>query len=263
MYRKELTKVWAFTMKNWLNSRRNVFTIFEIIFWPTVGVVSVGLMTRFLELSAEMTAYVLIGTMALSIIQVTQLDVAYALLFEMWGKSVKHQFLAPVAPWHVVLGSWLMGVVRGMAVFVLLVSLTWWGFDFDFFQPGFASLAAFLLGLFLTAALVGLLVMILLLTFGLRAEVSAWSSVSLILLLAGIYYPVSMLPPPLPALAAWIPLSYFLDGFRAGYGFEPTFRAPFLKGFTISFLYLALAYWGLTAAVGLARRTGTLLRLSE
>ena len=250
-------------MKNWLNSRRNVFTIFEIIFWPTVGVVSVGLMTRFLGLSREMTAYVLIGTVALSIIQVAQLDVAYALLFEIWGKSVKHQFLAPIAPWHMVLGSWLMGVFRGMVVFVLLVGLSAWGFGFDFFKPGPALLAAFLLGLFLTAALVGIVVMILLLLFGLRAEVSAWSSVSLILLLAGIYYPVSLLPSPLPALAAWIPLTYFLDGFRAGYGFEPLFSSPFVKGFLVLFLYLGLAYAGLMGAVGRARRTGTILRLSE
>ena len=263
MIRKELTKVWAFTLKNWLNSRRNVFTIFEVIFWPTVGVASVGFMTRFLDLSREMAAYVLIGTMALSIIQVAQLDVAYALLFEMWGKSVKHQFLAPIAPWHVVVGSWLMGVFRGMAVFVLLIGLSRWGFGFDFFQPGLGPLVAFLLGLFLTAALVGLVVVILLLCFGLRAEVSAWSTVSLMLLLAGIYYPVSLLPAPLSALAAGIPLTYFLDGFRAGYGFPPLFHAPFLQGFLVSLLYLGVAYWGLTAAVTRARRTGTLLRLSE
>ena len=260
---KNLTKVWAFALKNWLNSRRNVFTVFEVVFWPTVGVVSVGLMTRFLGLSGEMAAFVLIGTLALSIIQVTQLDVAYALLFEMWGKSVKHQFLAPVSLWHVIVGSWLMGVLRGLAVFALLAGLSRWGFAFDFFAAGLAPLAAFLLGLFLTAALVGVVVMTFLLLFGLRAEVSAWSSVSLLLLLSGIYYPVSLLPPPLPAIAAWIPLTYFLDAFRAGYGFEPLFPSPLLRGFIASAAYLLLGYWGLTAAVGRARRVGTLLRLSE
>jgi ABC-2 type transport system permease protein len=83
------------------------------------------------------------------------------------------------------------------------------------------------------------------------------------LLLAGIYYPVSLLPAPLRALAAGIPLTYFLDGFRTGYGFTPLFRAPFVQGFVVSLVYLGLAYWGLTLAVERARRTGTILRLSE
>ena len=260
---REWTKVSAFIRKNWLMARRNIFTVFEVVFWPTVGIFSVGLLTRFVGLGPETTAFILIGTLALSIIQVCQLDVAYAILFEMWAKGIKHQFLAPVGLWHLALGSWLMGILRGLAVFALAAGLAWWGFGFDFFRPGPAALAAFLLGLFLNAVVIGLGVSTLLLLFGLRAEVSAWSAVSLILLLAGIYYPVSLLPAPVAAVAAGIPLTYFLDAFRAHYGFAPVFEAALVKGFATSLVYLALTYGALGAALTHARRRGTLLRLSE
>ncbi|MEK7879454.1 MAG: ABC transporter permease [candidate division NC10 bacterium] len=263
MWRSETIKLLAFTQKSWINSRRHIFTVFEILFWPIVSVISVGLLTRFIALSAEMTAFVLVGTMALSIMQVCQLDVAYALLFEMWAKSTKHQFLAPVSPWHMVLGSWFMGVARGSVVFVLLAGLTLWAFDFNFFAPGVVPVAAFLLGLYLTAMLVGVLVSILLLLFGLRAEVSAWSTVSVVLLVCGIYYPVAVLPAPLAHLAAWIPLTYFLDAFRVHFGFAPEFRLSLAKGFLLSALYLVLAYWALSLAITRSRRTGVLLKLSE
>jgi ABC-2 type transport system permease protein len=261
--RAHVIRVLAFTKKNWINTRRNVFTLFEIVFWPTVGVLSVGLLTRFLDLTRETAAFVLIGTLALSLVQVCQLDVAYALLFDMWGKSAKHQFMAPVSPWHMVLGSWLMGVVRGLVVFGLLVLVSRWAFDFDFLAPGFGAVAVFLLGMFLTAGAVGILVCMLLLLYGLRAEVSAWSGVSLVLLLCGIYYPVSMLPEPFMTLAGWIPLTHFLEAFRAHYGFTPVFDAPLTKGLSSVVAYLLLSYWGFTASIRRARRNGLLLRLSE
>jgi ABC-2 type transport system permease protein len=103
----------------------------------------------------------------------------------------------------------------------------------------------------------------LLLLFGLRAEVSAWSGVSLVLLVCGIYYPVSLLPGTLRVLAAAVPLTYFLEAFRAHYGFEPVFTAPWSRGFLLAALYLVGGYAGLAWAVGRARRTGMLLKLSD
>src|SRR2546426_8024405 len=136
---------------------RNVFFFFELLFWPIVGVVSIGLMTRFLELRSEATAFVLLGTIALSVVQVCQLEVAYAVLFDVWSKSVKHQFLAPIGVRHLTLGSWIVGMARGGALFLLLAALGWWAFDFRVLAPGWLPVAAFVLGCFLNAGSVGVL----------------------------------------------------------------------------------------------------------
>lgn len=242
---------------------RNVFFLFELIFWPLIGVISIGLMARFLNLSAANSAFVLIGTMALSTVHVCQLDVAYGVLFDIWSKSVKHQFLAPIHVRHLALGSWLVGVARGLIVFCLLAVVGWSAFGFDFLVPGAITLALFLFGCFLTAATVGLFVGALVVLFGTRAEVSAWSAVNLVLVLCGLYYPISILPSPVAAVAATLPLTYFLDAFRAHYGFVPHFEWPWLTGFILSAAYLALAHWSLAAAIARSRKTGLLLKLSE
>jgi len=87
--------------------------------------------------------------------------------------------------------------------------------------------------------------------------------VNLVLVLAGIYYPVSVLPEPVAALAAAIPLTYFLDAYRAHYGFESEFRFPIATGLVLSVFYAALAHWAFLAAIQRARRTGLLLKMSE
>lgn len=261
--RVELTKVSAFFLKNWRMTRRNALTVFEVVFWPVVGLLSVGLMTTFLGLGPDATVFVLVGTLAFSIVHVCQLDVAYAVLFDMWAKSVKHQFLAPVRPWHMVLGAWLMGLLRGVVVFALMSAVSHWAFGVSFLAPGWVAAGAFVLGLLLSAAGVGLTVATLLLLFGVHAEVTAWSGVSLILLLCGIYYPVSLLPAPLAAVAGGIPLTYFLEAFRAHFGFAPVFGEPLLRGYLLALAYLGLGYGAFAWAVTRARRTGMLLKLSD
>jgi ABC-2 type transport system permease protein len=243
----ELVKTSGFFLKSWRITRRNPLTIFEVVFWPVVSVLSVGLMTAFLGVTPETTVFVLIGTLAFSVLQVCQLDVAYVVLFDMWSKSVRHQFLAPVRPWHMALGAWLMGTLRGVS----------------FLGAGWGPAAAFVAGLLLASAGIGLIVATLLLLFGVHAEVTAWSGVSLVLLLCGIYYPVSMLPAPLSTLATVIPLTYFLEAFRADYGFPSFSRSPWLTGYAVAIAYLVGGYVMFSWAIARARRTGMLLRLSD
>jgi ABC-2 type transport system permease protein len=261
--RVEWTRMWAFAYRNIIMARRNVFFVFELTFWPGVAMLSHGLLTRFLVLTPEMTAFILTGTVALSAVQICQLDVAYAVLFDIWSKSMKHQFLTPVRIWHLAVGSWIVGVVRGVLVWALMAAIGTWAFGFHFLGAGPLHLAVFLLGCFLSALAIGLAVCTLVLLFGTRAETSAWASVNFFVMLAGIYYPISVLPGGIRAISWAIPLTHVIEGFRAGYGFAPSTPYPGALGVALALGYVLLAYWGLASAVTRARRTGLLLKLSE
>ncbi len=262
-WRGELVAVWAFALRSLLMASRNVFFLFELLFWPVVGVLSIGLMTRFLRLDAADASFILIGTMALSTVQVCQLDVSYAVLFDVWSKSMKHQFLAPIGVRHITIGSWLVGIARGTLVFALLAALARWSFGFDVLRAGLLPLVTFLAGCFLTAWIVGVLVCALIMLFGTRAETSAWATVNLVLVLAGIYYPLSVLPGAVADAGATIPLTYFLDAYRSHYGFPSEFAAPAAKGFVLAGVYVIISHWALAAAIRRTRRSGLLLKMSE
>jgi len=258
-----MIQIWAFVFKNWIMTRRNVFSLFEILFWPVVGFFSIGLLTIFLGLDVNKSGFILIGIISMSVIQVCQIDVAEALLYDLWAKSMKHTFIAPIHPFQLVLGSWLIGVIRSFIVFLLLSLFSFYAFGFDFLRPGLLPLGLFLLGLFLTAASVGITVCILVLLFGYKAEVAAWSLSSLMALVCGIYYPVSILPFPLPEIARAIPLTYFLEYFRSFYGFNGGFQNVSGWGFGLIGLYLIVEAILFKAVLHRARKTGVFLKLSE
>jgi sugar fermentation stimulation protein len=129
-----ILRILAFAYRDWLFAKRNIFAIVEMLFWPIVGMLSIGLMGDFLQLDRSMRAFILTGSIALGTLQVTQLDVAYALLHDIWSKSVKHTFLTPTGVVEYLLGPWLVGIFRGTIVFFLLAGFSRW--FFDFYLPG-------------------------------------------------------------------------------------------------------------------------------
>jgi ABC-2 type transport system permease protein len=262
-WQNDLTKIGAFAFKNWIMTRRNVFTLFEILFWPVVGFLSVGLLAEFTQLQPEMRAFILVGVISMGTVQVCQLDVCYALLYDVWSKAVKHGFIAPVGIRHLLLGSLIMGVMRGTVVFLILMVASLFLFNFNFMVPGIAPFSLFALGLFLNGAMVGMLVSILVLLFGNRAEVAAWSLVSLMLLVCGIYYPVSILPRWVQIGSELIPLTHFLEYFRQFYGFAPTSSHVLARGYLTVLAYLCLEIFLMKVALRRAKRKGILLKLSE
>ena len=121
----------------------------------------------------------------------------------------------------------------------------------------------FLAGMFLSAAIIGAAVLALVLRFGQRAEVAAWAFSYLMLLLCGLYYPISVFPAAIRVVAQFIPLTYFLDYFRHFYGFPLVSRHPLLYGFSESVIYLLISYGIVYLTLKSAYKRGTLLRLSE
>jgi ABC-2 type transport system permease protein len=66
----ELNKYLASAYKNWIISKRNIFTIFELFFWPMISLLSIGLLTRFLKVDESMVSFLLVGSLALTVLQV-------------------------------------------------------------------------------------------------------------------------------------------------------------------------------------------------
>jgi len=256
-----INRAMAFTIRSGLFAVRNLFVMTDVFFWPIVSLVSIGLMAKFVHLGAQTLGFVMTGALAAGILQITQLDVGYAVLYELWSKSLKHTLLTPVGVSEAVAGTWVAGVVRGGIAFVLLSCAAAWGFGFHL--PGFFITTVFLFGLFACAFILGILVNILILSFGQKVEITAWMFAHLFMILCGIYYPVDILPKTFQYLALMVPITHFLEFFRQSYGFKAHSSHPLLFGFALTLLYSILSLRLLGHAYTRARKKGIIVRLSE
>jgi len=150
-----LIKTRAFALKSWLITRKRPFHLFEILFWPLLGLISVGLLARFLDLEARLVQFVLVGVVALNIVQVSQIDMAYVVLYSIWNRSLKHEMAAPVNVLQLVVGSWATGILHACLVFVFLNVFSAMAFRVHLLQAGFFPLGVLFVGLVLFGCAVG------------------------------------------------------------------------------------------------------------
>ena len=256
-----INRAFAFTARNATFAVRNLFVMTDVFFWPLVSLLSIGLMTRFVDLGQAQSAFIITGTIAAGILQIVQLDVGYAVLYDLWSKSLKHTLLTPVGLSEGICGSWIIGIFRGLIVFVFLSAAA--GAWFGFMLPDPLTTVVFLAGLFICALLLGMFVNFLILSFGQKVEITAWMFAHLFMIVCGIYYPVTILPGWAKAIAAGIPMTYFLEYIRQPYGFFPSHTQLLFKGFGLTAIYYAAGLVFLKSAYTRARQRGTIIRMSE
>ncbi len=165
---------------------------------------------------------------------------------------------APVSPSVVVLGSAAFDLLRataGAAVTILVAVL--FGLRLHL-SPGTAvSVLIGLPALVATFAAVGVVVASFAVVF---KQVTALLGMvtAVIALLAGVYFPVDLLPGPLQALGNLLPFTWGIDVLRTGLlqGEVAGGRLALLVGFAV--VALPLALWLFRYAVDIARRQGTL-----
>ncbi|MCX7956760.1 MAG: ABC transporter permease [Endomicrobia bacterium] len=256
-----LSSIYAYIYRNYIFAKRNLFTFFDILFWPVIGIISIGMMSNFLTLQKNLLSFLLTGAITSGVLQVVQLEVSYGILYEVWSKSTKQIFIAPTKYHHIIIGSWIVGIVRGIVVFAILVFLS--KLLFGFYLPPLSNIFVSLVGIFLTSAIVGMMVNFFVILYGQRVDIIAWSFSVIAMLICGIYYPVNVLPQWLQIISQFIPLTYFLEHFRSGLGFEKTFKLGLEKAFFLCIIYILILSFLISLAFKHAKKTGLILKLSE
>jgi len=180
----------------------------------------------------------------------------------MWSRNLSNLMISPLRPTEFVCALMIMSVIR-LAIGMLPVTLLAIAFfDFNFYSLGFA-LAAFFMNLILTSWAVGIVVSGVLLRNGMGAESLAWTLMFVLMPLTCVYYPVSVLPDWLQAVAWALPPTYVFEGMRALL-MERVFRADLMvAAFALNAVYFAAAVIAFLQLLKSARRVGSLLQTGE
>jgi ABC-2 type transport system permease protein len=134
-------------------------------------------------------------------------------------------------------------------------------FGLSFFVYGLA-LVPFVLVLFLSGIALGIAGSAMVLRLGPASEWFVWPLPALIAPFVGVYYPVSVLPAWMQAVARTLPPSYVFEGMRAIIRHAPWRISDLAMGLALSILYILLAALYFRQVYRFAVRTGLLARYS-
>jgi ABC-2 type transport system permease protein len=239
--------------------------VFPIFVWVVVDIALWGFLTRYLNSVAQAEVNfvsLLLGAVLLwdFLTRVMQ-GVTMAFFEDVWSRNFLNYFATPLRTSEYLTGIVLAAVGSSMISLIVMVAFARAAFGLSFLTYGLA-LAPFLAVLFLTGIALGVAAAGLGLRLGPASEWLIWPIPTLVSPFAGVFYPVTILPGWMQAIAALLPPSYVFEGMRAVVAGEPAPWDRLALGGGLAMIYLCLACLFFASVYRTAIRTGLIARYS-
>jgi len=259
-------RIYAMVLRHLYLLRKSWVRVVEMAYWPTMQMVLWGFIAQFLATNSSWVAQVpgvLVSALLLwEILFRGQLGFSLSFIEELYARNLGHLFASPLRPWELVAAMILVSLVRTLIGVGTAAALAWLLYATSIFDLG-VPLVAFFGNLLVTGWAVGLMVSALVMRYGLAAENLAWGAIFVAAPLSGIYYPVSVLPPWLQAVAWWLPTSHVFEGMRGVLIDRAFLWHELWNAAALNAVYVTVGAGVFLASFEGARKRGKLVQIGE
>ncbi len=212
----ELKASYAFIERNFFLTRRYWGWELAFLVYSVAGALSISLIGAS-QGSETLLLTLMIGAIFWNYLSVVFSWIAETITVERWEGTLEYTMMAPIRRWSQLLGSVLYAMMYGLVhTSVIFVALVLFFPQLDLSQANPATVVVFmLLGSFSFVG-IGMIAAILPLLYVERGAQMTFVLQSCLLLVSGVYYPISILPQWMQVLSHLSPATYVLDGVRAG-----------------------------------------------
>ena len=249
---------------------RNVFLVkrywgweFAFLIYAIAGALSIAFIGED-QNNQELLVSLMIGAIFWNYLSIVFGFIAETVAWERWEGTLEYTFMAPVRRWTQLLGSTLFAVMYGLVhttVILLVLSLF---FGLDLSQANFATAGIFMILGSVSFIGIGMMAATLPLLYVERGAQMTFVLQSLLLLVSGVYYSVTILPQWMQFLSKFSPATYVLEGVRAGL-MQGTPIDQLLGDvwplMVMAVVFIPLGVWVFGRAERYAKRTGKLKRV--
>jgi len=195
-----------------------VWLLYNLVSVLSIGYLAAGLSTLGLEQGQanlhQTQLYLLVGALLWTYLSLVFFEIAFAITWERWEGTIEYTFMAPIKRLTHLLGvstaSFLYVLARTALIGFALVLL----FKLDLSHANYWSALAIFAAATLPLLGLGIFTSILPLLSPEKGEQMAFAVQGVLLLISGVYYPITVLPAPLRLAGMVSPLTYTLDGVR-------------------------------------------------
>jgi len=240
--------------------------VLELIYWPFLQMLTWGFLQKYLAGTTSplaQAAGVLIGSVLLwDILFRSKIGFSTTFIEEMWSRNLGNLLISPLRPLELVAALSAWSIIRLSVGMIPVTIAAYLIFGFNLLDLGL-PLAAFFAVLVLTSWSLGLIAAGVILRYGLGAEELAWSLAFLLLPLCCVYYPVSVLPDWLQAIALALPPTHVFEGMRGILLHHAFDIGELWWALGLNAIYLVVGYVTFSRFLASARVNGTLVQLGE
>src|SRR5271165_3926271 len=239
--------------------------VFPIFVWVAIDILLWGFLTRYLNSVSRAEGNfgpALLGAVLLwDVLTRVMQGVTMGFFEDVWSRNFLNFFATPIRTSEYLTGLILVAVGSSALSLLAMVVFARLAFSLSFLTYG-VGLAPFIAVLFLTGIALGVAAAALGLRLGPASEWLIWPIPTLMSPFAGVFYPLTVLPAWMQAIAVILPPSYVFEGMRAVVAGQPPPWDRLALGLGLAAIYLAAACLFFAAVYRTAIRTGLIARYS-
>ena len=259
----ELRASFAFVERNFNLTKR--YWGWEVAFmvYSVAGALAVTLIGKDQD-SARLILSLMIGATFWNYLSVVFSIIAEQISWERWEGTLEYTMMAPVRRVSQLLGSTVFAIMWGFIHTTVVLTVLVLFFGIDLSHADFLTAIVLMLVGSLSIIGIGMMAATLPLIWVERGDQMVFVIQSLLLLISGVYYSVTILPEPMQVLAAFSPATYILDGVRQALidGAPVTSMGGHLLPLAVmAVIFIPLGVWVFGWAEHYAKRTGKLKRV--
>jgi ABC-2 type transport system permease protein len=267
----EIIAVWGYVQRNYFLTKR--YFMWEVV-WLTFTTVNAMSITFIGSGAAEQRGgeaidvqyymtFLLIGALIWSYLSMIFDILSETVQWERWEGTIEYTFMSPTSRVTHLLGMGVYAIVYGIIRTALVLGVAMLAFDLDLGNADYVAALVVLAVCSISLVGFGVVAAVMPLLSPEKGQQVTYIVSALLLLVSGVYYPVSVLPGWMQSLATVSPVTYGLEGSRAalqhGAGIADLWGSiwPLL---IMGFVFVPLGIWIFHLGEIYAKRTGKLKR---
>ena len=267
----ELIAVWGYVQRNYFLTKR--YFMWEVVWltFTTVNAMSITFIgagtaqqpgAEAIDIQEYMT-FLLIGALIWSYLSMIFDILSETVQWERWEGTIEYTFMSPTSRVTHLLGMGVYAIVYGIIRTALVLGVAMLAFDLDLDNANYAAALVVLAVCSISLVGFGIVAAVMPLLSPEKGQQVTYIVSALLLLVSGVYYPVSVLPGWMQPLATVSPVTYGLEGTRAalkdGAGIADLWGSiwPLL---VMGIVFVPLGIWIFHLGENYAKKTGKLKR---
>jgi ABC-2 type transport system permease protein len=232
--------------------RRNYFRLFDVTVWPIILFFAITLFLKFVSPSPEILSMAITGLIGWRAVYHFQIETNLAYMDQFWGKNTAQIMATPVKIVHMLIAGAVAGAIKFLIVLTIYLTLAYSLFSFQI-----ADMFRFVVGisfLCVVGFILGMITLAIVILYQEKAITFSFMVPDLMVLLSGVYYPISVFPGYIVTAVHVLPTFYGFELLKSMVGLG---SVNYLWMLITGAVWLLLSLWILYMAVGRARKNGS------
>ena len=252
-----ISRVYSQVYKNMKVTGRNYFRLFDVTIWPLILLFSIVLFVNYVKGSSDIVAMVLLGVTGWRAVYHFQIDMTTFYMEEYWSHSLNHFLVSPIRWIEFFVGNIITGIIKFTTVLILYLIIGYFFFSFTI-----SNIPVFIFGILALASfgvILGLFTMGIIVIHHENAYTASYIIPDLLVLLSGVYYPISIFPQTMQNIIQFIPAVHGFVILKSTIGMA---QPNYVMLFATSIVWLVCGLVLFILCLNYARKHGRLGRMS-